>query len=264
MQAFETITFEAQGPVCTITLNRPEARNAMSHQMVAELLRAFNTLRDEAVYADVRIVVLRAAGKSFCAGGDVRDMASTASLEEERVAVARLDELLRTVNEASQVVVARVQGHALGGGLGLVCVADIAVAGYSAAFGLPEARLGLVPAIIAPYVVQRIGPTCARRLMLTGIQLTPKRARKLGLVQEVCADLELDARVEAVAGEVLLCAPQALRECKRLLFKVLREPEMATLDYRVNLLNRLRAGAEAQQGMMAFLSKQRPPWAPQP
>ena len=178
--------------------------------------------------------------------------------------MARLDKLLRTVNEAPQVVIARVQGHALGGGLGLVCVADIAVAGYSAAFGLPEARLGLVPAIIAPYVVQRIGPTCARRLMLTGIQLTPKRARKLGLVQEVCADLELDARVEAVAGEVLLCAPQALRECKRLLFKVLREPEMATLDYRVNLLNRLRAGAEAQQGMMAFLSKQRPPWAPQP
>jgi enoyl-CoA hydratase/carnithine racemase len=161
------------------------------------------------------------------------------------------------------VVIARVQGHALGGGLGLVCVADIVVAGYSGAFGLPEARLGLAPAIIAPYVIQRIGLTCARRLMLTGGELTPKRARRIGLVQEVCADLELDARIAAVVADVLHCAPQALRECKRLLFNVLREPDSATLEYRADLLNRLRAGEEAQQGIAAFLARRSPPWAPQ-
>jgi enoyl-CoA hydratase/carnithine racemase len=262
MQSFETIVAELQEPVATITLNRPEARNAMSHQMVVELLQVFADLRDNPAYAGVRVVILRAAGKSFCAGGDVHDLAVT-SPERERTAVARLDELLSAVNEAPQVVIARVQGHALGGGLGLVCVADIVVAGYSGLFGLPETRLGLAPAIIAPYVVQRIGLTCARRLMLTGGELTPKRARRIGLIQEVCADLELDARVAAVVADVLRCAPLALRECKRLLFTVLREPDGATLDYRVDMLNRLRAGAEAQQGIAAFLARRPPPWAPQ-
>jgi isohexenylglutaconyl-CoA hydratase len=270
MAPFATITADLQEPVAAITLNRPDARNAMSHQMVAELLGVFTTLRDDVAYAGVRVVILRGAGASFCAGGDVRDLAGGASPEQERAAVARLDELLRAVNEAPQVVIARVQGHALGGGLGLVCVADIVVAGYSASFGLPEARLGLVPAVIAPYVVQRLGLTCARRLMLTGGQLTSKRARRHGLVQEVCADLELDSRVEAVTGEVLLCGPQALRECKQLLFKVLREaegplpPESATLEYRVDLLNRLRTSEEARQGMAAFLARQPSPWAPKP
>ncbi len=252
METFETISADIHGPVATITLNRPGARNAMSHQMVAELLRAFSGLRDDPAYGSVRVVVLRAAGPTFCAGGDVRDLMSGAESEEERAAVGRLDELLRAVNEAPQVVIARVQGHALGGGLGLVCVSDIVVAGYSASFGLPEVRLGLVPAVIAPYVVQRLGPTCARRLMLTGGQLTPKRARRIGLAQEVCADLELDARVEAIVGEVLLCAPGALRECKRLLFTVLREPEAATLEYRVDSaqsLARRRGGAAGHRGV---------------
>jgi enoyl-CoA hydratase/carnithine racemase len=261
MDAFETIAMDVRGPVATVTLNRPDARNAMSNQMVSELLRAFTMLRDEAAHESTRVVVLRAAGKSFCAGGDVNDLADATAPQEQHAATARLDELLRAVNEAPQVVIARVHGHALGGGLGLVCVSDIAVAGYSAVFGLPEVRLGLVPAVISPYVVQRLGLTCARRLMLTGGELTSKRARRLGLVQEVCADLELDARVDAVIAEVLLCAPQALRECKHLLFRVAREPDAATLDYRVDLLNRLRTGEEAQQGMAAFLAKQPPPWA---
>ncbi|MBF6589960.1 MAG: enoyl-CoA hydratase/isomerase family protein [Ktedonobacterales bacterium] len=261
---FETILLDVAGPVATVTLHRPEARNALSQAMVAELLRAFTALRDDATYEDVRVVVLRAAGQSFCVGGDVRDMGATSSPEEDRAALARLDALLRAVNEAPHVVIARVQGHALGGGLGLVCVADIAVAGYSALFGLPEVRLGLVPSVISPYVVQRIGFTCARRLMLTGAYLGPDRARTDGLIQEVCADMELDVRVAAITADVLRCAPHALRECKRLLFRVAREAEAQTLAYRVELLDRLRTSEEAQQGIAAFLTKQLPPWAPKP
>jgi isohexenylglutaconyl-CoA hydratase len=264
MRTFETILFAREGPVATITLNRPNARNAMSHHMAEELLSCVTTLATDPAYAETRVLVLRAAGQSFCAGGDVRDLAGAGSPEEERAVVARLDTLLRAVNEAPQVVIARVQGHALGGGFGLVCVSDIAIAGYSASFGLPEVRLGLVPSVISPYVVERIGFTCARRLMLTGGQLTTRKALALGVIQEVCADLELDARLQAVVNEVLLCAPQALRECKRLLFRVAREPAAATLDERVDLLNRLRTSEEAQQGIAAFLTKQLPPWAPKP
>jgi enoyl-CoA hydratase/carnithine racemase len=140
METFETITCELKGSVVEVTLNRPESRNAMSHQMVEELLSCFHDLAEEP-YSGVRVVVLRAAGKVFCAGGDVRDLREAHSGEvENRTAIARLDELLIAVNEAPQVVIARVQGSALGGGLGLVCVCDIAVAGSGARFALPEVR----------------------------------------------------------------------------------------------------------------------------
>src|SRR5262249_17619212 len=165
MDTFETITCAVAGPVATITLSRPTARNAMSLAMVDELSRCFTTLRDEA-YSDVRVAILRAAGETFCAGGDLRDMRA-ASEDGARVGV-RLDEVRRVVNEAPQVVVARVQGAAMGGGLGLVCVSDIAIADEKATFGLPEVRLGLAPAVISPYVIQRLGFTRARQLMLTG------------------------------------------------------------------------------------------------
>jgi len=261
MGAFETITCAVDGPVATITLNRPETRNALSNRMVEELLGCFNGLRSEA-YDGVRAVVLQAAGGAFCAGGDVRDLSGTSTPEESRAAVVRLDELLRAVNQAPQVVIARVQGPALGGGLGLVCVTDIAVAAEGASFGFTEARLGLAPSIISPYVVARIGLTAARRLILTGARVDAAAARDCGLVSECCPEAELDARVGAALGDVLRCAPQALRACKHLLFSVVSNTAADTLAYRVDLLNRLRAGEEAQQGIRAFLAKQPAPWVP--
>jgi enoyl-CoA hydratase/carnithine racemase len=264
MDTFDTIICDIAGPVATITLNRPDARNAMSNRMVEELLRCFTTLRDDTAYAGVRALVLCAAGGVFCAGGDVRDLSNTLSPEENAAAVARLDDVLRAVNEAPQVVIARIQGAALGGGLGLVCVSDVAIASESASFGLTEVRLGLVPSVISPYVVARVGFTRARQLMLTGARIGAAAAREYGLVHERCADAELDDRVQAAVAEVLRCAPQALRECKLLLFKVAAEPNAATLAYRVELLNRLRASVEARQGMAAFLTKQPAPWVPQP
>jgi enoyl-CoA hydratase/carnithine racemase len=257
VDAFETITCAVAGPVATVTLNRPEARNAMSQAMVEELLRCFTVLREDA-YRDVRVAILRAAGETFCAGGDLRDM--SAASEEGASIGARLDKLLRAVNEAPQVVVARIQGAAMGGGLGLVCVSDIAIADEGATFGLPEVRLGLAPAVISPYVIQRIGFTRARQLTLTGRRFGAVAALEYGLVSEIAPAGQLDAQVEATVADVLKCAPNALRECKRLLFTVLTQPD--ALEERVATLDRLRMSEEAAEGIMAFLQKKSAPWVP--
>lgn len=259
MPEYETILCEVAGPVATVTLNRPEARNALSQRMIADLLGCFMKLAGEEG-AGVRAVVLRAAGQVFCAGGDVRDLTDTSSSPDvQHAAAGQLDILLQAVNEAPQVVVARVQGPALGGGLGLVCVADIVVAGSHARFGMPEVRLGLAPALIAPYVVARLGLARARYMMLTGQQFSAQEAFEFGLVHEVIPD----ADVHGVLHEVLQCAPEALRACKRLLFSVARSAESAeTLDERIELLNRLRAGDEAQEGMFAFMEKRPARWVP--
>lgn len=256
MKQFETIALQVKGPVARVRLNRPEVRNAMSFAMIEELLACFTALRDDPAYREVRAVVLCAAGKTFCAGGDLRDM--TRPAKEQQTALANVDALLRVINQAPQVVIARVQGAALGGGLGLVSVSDIAVAGYSASFGLPETQLGLAPAMIAPYVLARLGLTRTRELMLTSSRFDYLAANRWGLVQRYCADIELDACVRVVLREVLRAAPEALRACKELLFTVAVGGD--TLDYRVALLERLRTGAEAQQGAQAFLQKQPPPW----
>ena len=257
MDEYQTITCEVSGPIATITLNRPDARNAMSNQMVGELARCFETLAGEDG-VDVRAIMLRAAGNVFCAGGDVRDLRSLETPEESDATLERLDSLLRAVNEAPQVVIARIQGAAMGGGLGLVCVSDVAIAGESATFGLPETRLGVAPSLISPYVLARVGLTQARRLMLTGTRIPATEAREIGLVHEVVPDAELDQRVESIVGDILRCAPQALRECKRLLFGL--ASGSVTLGDRAALLRRLRSGEEAQAGMLAFLTKQPAPW----
>jgi enoyl-CoA hydratase/carnithine racemase len=258
METFKTITCELKGPVAEVTLNRPESRNAMSHQMVEELLSCFQELAEES-YRDVRVVLLRAAGSVFCAGGDVRDLRSAG--EENREAVARLDALLIAVDEAPQVVIARVQGPALGGGLGLICVCDVVIAGSGARFALPEVRLGLVPSLISPYVIARVGLPRARRLMLTGQEIGGSAACEYGLATYTAgSEEELDQLVRGVVSDVLKGAPQALRECKRLLFAVASSGGVQTLDYRIDLLNRLRASEEAQAGMLAFIQRQPAPW----
>lgn len=256
--SYETIDVALDGPVATITLNRPEARNALSHQMVIDLLEYFQSIRNNRA---VRVVVIRAAGKTFCVGGDIRDLSAPRTEAEERAAIARVDTLLRTINRAPQVVIERIHGAVLGGGIGLVCVSDIAIASAGARFGLPEVRLGIAPSIISPFVVQRLGLTNARRWMLTGAQFDGKAAQDVGLVHEVCDEEMLDQRVSATVHEVLQCSPNALAECKKLLFEVLEVSD--TLAYRVDLLNRLRRSDDGQEGMRAFLEKRPARWVPQ-
>ncbi len=262
MDIFETLSFTQAGPVATVELNRPNQHNALNARMVAELLHCFEALRDDGAYENIRVVVLRGAGDSFCAGSDIGDVSARADVtiaQDRRAAMVHLETLLRTVREAPQVVIARVQGTAMGDGFGLVCVSDIAVAGYSAQFSLPEVRLGLVPSIIAPYVIARLGHTCARYVMLSGVRFNGHRARRLGLVHEHCPDNELDARIGAIIADVLQAGPLAQRACKQLLAYLLAEPE--TLDYRLDLLDRLQTSEEASEGMRAFLEHRQPPWA---
>ncbi len=174
------------GPSCYHNAHRPEARNAMSHRMVEELLSCFQELAVES-RSGVRVAVVQATGRIFCAGGDVHDLGEVHSPAEDRAAIARLDELLTAVNEAPQVTVMRIQGPALGGGLGLVCVSDVAVASAGASFALPEVRLGLLPSVISPYLVARCGLTRARRLMLTGQAIPATTACDYGLVSQTVA-----------------------------------------------------------------------------
>jgi isohexenylglutaconyl-CoA hydratase len=255
---YETLAIAVDGPVATVTLNRPEARNAMSHQLVADLLAYFQSIRDN---RSIRAVVIRAAGKTFCVGGDIRDLSAPRRADEENAALGRLDTMLRAINRAPQVVIARIHGAVLGGGIGLVCVSDIAIASTTARFGLPEVRLGLAPSLISPFVLQRLGLTQTRRWMLTGTQFDGAAAREAGLIHEVCDEAALDERVDATIHEVLHCSPNALAECKKLLFEVLENPE--SLDYRVDLLGRLRRSEEGQEGMQAFLEKRPARWVPQ-
>ncbi len=254
---YQTILVDRDEPVTTITLNRPEARNALSHQMVEELLDYFQRICSN---RHIRVVVIRAVGKTFCVGGDVRDLSSPRTEAEEKAALARVDKLLRAINRAPQVVIQRIHGAVMGGGIGLVCVSDIAIASANARFALPEVRLGLVPSLISPYVVQRLGLTHTRQWMLTGSQFDAQAALEVGLIHEVCNDEALDERVSATVREVLQCSPNALAECKKLLFEVLEVAD--TLTYRVDLLNRLRRSEDGQEGMQAFLEKRPPRWVP--
>lgn len=257
---YDTIQTVQNGSVARVTLNRPEVRNAMNAQMVADLLAFFRAIRED---RDVRVVVLGAAGTAFCAGGDVEHLrrALTAGRDENLAFAGAFDEMLVAVREAPQVVIARVHGAALGGGLGLVCVADIAVAAEEAALGMPEVRLGLAPALISSYIIERVGLTLARPLMLTGERVDGRAAQALGLVHEACPLDRLDERVEHYVRQVLQGSPEALAACKALIFHVAGRPPAETLEYRTDLLARLRRGDEGQEGMAAFFEKRPPRWA---
>lgn len=253
---YPTLAVRLEGALARVDLNRPEARNAMNAQMVADLYACFRALREN---RSIRVVVLGGAGAAFCAGGDLHEMQEPAR-ERPFNDAGQIDDLLAAVNHAPQVVIARVHGPALGGGLGLVCVADIALAASQASLGFPEARLGMAPAMISPYVVARIGLAQARRWMLTGALLDGDQAAAAGLVSESCPAEELDSRVGAVVRAILQCSPAALAACKALLFEVAGRPPAETAAYRADLLAQMRASPEGQEGMAAFLQKRKPGW----
>lgn len=251
----ETLLLEEKNFTLTITLNRPETRNAMNNTMVKELTEVFASLREN---RQIRAVIIQGAQNNFCSGGDIKEMRdSTLSPADS---ATNLDAMLRSVNQASQVVIARVEGAALGGGFGLVCVCDIAIAAEDAKFGLPEVRLGVAPAYISPYVINRIGLTRARELMLTGRRFSGKLAQEYGIVHEACSPDQLDHFIEVELDEIRQCAPGAIAAIKELIFAVHDKPVEDTVNYRADLLDRLRRGDEAQEGLLAFMEKRPPNW----
>lgn len=241
--------------VVTLTLNRPEVRNAFSEAMMRGLVETFEDLADD---AEVRAVVLTGSGTAFSAGADLTWMSSLVdgSFEDHVENSRGFERMLRAVYDAPMPVLAKVNGHALGGASGLLSCVDIAVAATGAKFGFTEVKLGLVPAMISAYVQPRIGPTNARRYFLTGEVFDTATAVRIGLVHEACEPDDLDATFDRVLGELLMAGPQAQREIKPLIAAIDASDHPAdTEQLRVELISRIRTSDEAQQRMRAFLER---------
>lgn len=258
----QTLLLEPHNGVLHITLNRPQSRNAMSLQMVAELRAVLAAVREDRT---VRALVIGGAGGHFCSGGDIKDMASarTQGAQAYREMNRAFGALLEETQHAPQVVITVLQGAVLGGGFGLACVSDIALADHQAQFGLPETSLGLLPAQIAPFVVQRIGLTQARRLALTAARFDGIQARRMGLVHFVEHDPQaLAERLDEVLAHVLCCAPEANAATKKLLLASAPQPSSELLDEAAQWFSEAVTGAEGIEGTMAFVQKRKPGWAP--
>jgi isohexenylglutaconyl-CoA hydratase len=261
-----TLAVASQGGVLHVTLNRPAARNAMSLQMVDEL-RA--VLAEAETSGDVRAIVLRGAGGHFCAGADLQDMAQARQRElagdGDAIAAinARFGELCGAFARTGLATIAVLEGTVMGGGLGLACVVDVALAGQGAQLRLPETSLGLVPAQIAPFLVERVGASQARRLAVTGGKLSAAQALAIGLLHEVHEDgAALDAALAATLAQTLRCAPGAIAATKGLMARALHMPAADLIDDAARLFAQAARGPEGVEGMTAFLQKRSPSWAP--
>jgi methylglutaconyl-CoA hydratase len=257
--SFEYLSRTAEGPVATVALRRPEAHNALNAALLGEVARCFEELAED---DSVRVVVLTGEGPAFCAGADVGYMRETAALsyEENLEEARRLADMFLAVDDLPKPVVARVWGAAIGGGVGLVAAADVAVAEEGASFAFSEVRLGLAPATIAPSVVRKIGHSQARALFLTGERFDAGRAREIGLVHEVVPGAELDAAVERTAARLLQGGPAAQAAVKEALRQVEATEPMEALGIMTQLIAELRVGEEGQEGLGAFLEKREPFW----
>lgn len=266
LPAFEAVAARVDGAVLHLTLNRPEVRNAMSLRMVTELRLALGAAETSGT---IRVVVLRGAGAHFCAGGDVKDMAiarmrPAAEGEDPMAQVnAAFGELCAAFARTPLALVAVLEGTVMGGGFGLACVADVALAGESVAFRLPETSLGVVPAQIAPYLVERIGYSQAKRLAVTGEKVGAEAALAIGLVHAVHAAGALDAALARVVADILQCAPGAVAQTKRLVAKARFVTGADLVDEAARVFSRALQGEEGVEGTMAFVQKRKPSWAPQ-
>ena len=254
------LTTTQQGAVLTLTLSRSEVRNAFNDDVIAEITAAF---QDAATRADVRAVVLAAVGPAFCAGADLNWMRRLADYtrEENLADAGALAEMLRVMYECPKPTVARVQGAALGGGVGLACACDIAVAADNASFSVSEAKFGILPAVIGPYVMNAVGKRQARRLALTATRIGAAEALAIGLVQQVCPLDALDATVHTVLGELLNCGPQAQVEIKALYAQMAPGPITPEVrELTAQTISRVRGTPEAREGFAAFLGKRPASW----
>lgn len=253
------VALSVNGPVAHVVLARPELRNALDGPTVRELRAA---VAAAGVRDDIRVIVLAGRGTTFCAGADIGWMKAVAgfSREENLADAAELQDLLETIDRSPKAVVACVQGAAIGGGIGLVATADIVVAEQEARFAFSEVRLGLVPAVISPYVIRKIGVSAARELFLTGERFSAARAAALGLVHQLVPLDALDAAVDERVGALLQAAPGALAAAKTLVRSVAGRPVESMRELTIETIAERRACAEGQEGLAAFLEKRKPGW----
>ena len=256
----DPVLISRDGPVARVTMARPEVHNAFNEHLIGGLLDAFlQVSRDDSI----RVVILAGEGRSFSGGADLDWMqrAATWSQEQNWWDAMRLTRMLRSVAECRHPVIARVHGNAFGGGAGLAACADIAIAAESALFGFTEVRLGLLPATIAPHVIEKVGAGRALPLFLTGERISAARAAEIGLVHQVVPDAELDAAVDKTVAAVLEGGPGAQTVAKRLVRQAAGAGDRWSIDFwTAELIAGLRVGPEAQEGVAAFLEKRKPAW----
>ena len=255
--AYKTLLVEERDGVVYVTLDRPDVHNAFNDELIAEAVDLFGAIGSR----DARAVVLRGNGPSFCAGADLNWMSRMVSYTREQNVhdSSLLAKMYAVINECPLPVVGRITGAAIGGGVGLVAVCDIAIASPQTKFGLSEVKLGILPAVISPYVIAKIGATHARALFLTGERFDTERALRIGLVHRVAEDV--DAAVADVVGQLKTSGPDAVRECKKLIAHVASHELVAAIPYTIDAIATRRVSAEGQQGMQAFLRKEKAPWA---
>ncbi|HTP48831.1 MAG TPA: enoyl-CoA hydratase/isomerase family protein [Casimicrobiaceae bacterium] len=260
--SYLTIEVALRNAVAVVTLNRPEVRNAFNETLIRELTEALRALASEET---VRAVVLLGAGESFCAGADLNWMRKMAAFSPaQNLADAKaLTMMLATLNDMPQPTIARVHGSAFGGGVGIVACCDIAIAAHDVTFALSEAKLGLIPAAISPYVIEAIGARAARRYFLTAERFTAAEAFRLGLLHDLAVPAELDAKVNELLGFLVTAGPRAQAEAKRLIRAVAHRPisDEVVIDT-ARRIARVRATPEAREGVAAFLAKRRAAWVP--
>ena len=260
----QSLILEHRGSVLKIWLNRPESKNALSEEMTDELHLVLDAIRDD---RSIRTIVLRGKGGVFCAGGDIKGFKSDMqAVSAEQVAKSNrgFGDLMIKINEQPQVVIMLVEGAAIGGGLGLACVADVTLVTADARFRLSETSLGIPPAQIAPFVTERVGLTQARRLMLTGARFKGEEAVRLGIGHQVAMDAaDLEAQCEVILGHINACAPGANAVTKGILFESLRRPRAEALDFASQGFAQCMLSPEGLEGIAAFVEKRKPSWAGQ-
>lgn len=254
------LIIEVAQAVATVTLNRPEVRNAFNDEVILELTHAFRALgeRDE-----VRCIVLAAAGTAYCAGADLNWMKRMAGYTREQnlADAGQLGEMLRTIDQCPKPTIARVQGDVYAGGTGLVAACDMAVAVDTANFCLSETRIGLIPATISPYVVRAMGARAAHRWFLTAERFSAAEALRIGFVHEVVAASELDAKVNELSRTLVNCGPAAVKATKQLLHEVAgKDVTPQLIDMTVQCIADVRVSPEGREGVQAFLQKRKPAW----
>jgi len=251
------------GPVEYLTLNRPDVRNAFNEQVIGELTAWAADAARRAGSGDLRVVVLAGAGATFCAGADVGWMSKTITYTEDENLrdAAAMSRMFSALDELPVPLIGRIHGAALGGGAGLAAVCDIVIADEQAIFGFTEVKLGILPAVISPFALAKIGRSAARELFLTGARFPAERAHEIGLVHRVVPAHELDNAVATYVRELLTAGPQAVGAAKALIRSVVGRAAADVMPATTAAIAQRRVSAEGQEGLRAFLEKRKPKWA---
>jgi methylglutaconyl-CoA hydratase len=260
MKQYQTIELETRNDLGIVWLNRPDIHNAFNEVMISELLDCFGALNG---MKEVRVVVLRGRGKSFCAGADLNWMRNVAkySYEQNLSESLNLSRCFYTIYTCGKPTIAVVHGAAIGGANGLLASCDFAFAEEDTTFSLSEVKIGIIPACISPYVIKRVGEYGAKELMLTGKRIKGNEAERFGLVNKSLPLAALEQHVDTVIGLLLTSGPNAVTHCKKLIFNIANKETIdQALESTARMIAEIRASAEGQEGMAAFLEKRKPAW----